>query len=180
MEKLFEKKVDLRSKAKMIDFLENHLSYSTMNRWNGCSSYANCIKIYNLELPTDLEDKAYDFVSNDDFCEVFYDDVNVISHSLFNETGYVIGTNGRSGGYFVMYSAFEEDGRISIRCGENIDFSDDYDNFYALKEDVKTVVAFDKACDEIRKIFIDYLTAFDLKDEEYTETKTRKVLQEIA
>ena len=50
MEKLFEKKVDLRNKAKMIDFLENHFRYSTMNSWNGCSSYANCIKIYSLEI----------------------------------------------------------------------------------------------------------------------------------
>ena len=79
-----------------------------------------------------------------------------------------------------MYDAERIDGRILVNCGRNIDFSDDYDAFYALKEDVKTVVAFDKACDEIREIFIDYLTAFDLKDEEYTETKTRKVLQAIA
>lgn len=180
MEKLFEKKVDLRNKAKMIDFLENHFRYSTMNGWNGSSSYANCIKIYSLALPHDLEMKAYDFISNENFLDDFQQDIHEISLKLFEITGYVIGVNGRSGGYLVMYDAERIDGRIHVNCGRSIDFSDDYDAFYALKEDVKTVVAFDKACDEIREIFIDYLTAFDLKDEEYTETKTRKVLQAIA
>ena len=47
---MFSVKVDMRSRKAMTEFLENHFRYSTMNSWNGSTSYANNVKYYNLDL----------------------------------------------------------------------------------------------------------------------------------
>ena len=46
--KQFYEKVDLRSRKDMVDFLENHFRYFTMNSWNRSTSFANNMKLYNL------------------------------------------------------------------------------------------------------------------------------------
>lgn len=65
--KTFSKKVDLRSRNDMIGFLCSHFRYNTMNSWNCSTSYANNVKIYNLGLSKDDEDKLYELVEMSEF-----------------------------------------------------------------------------------------------------------------
>lgn len=48
--KRFFQPVDLRSRKAMIDYLEDHFRYFTMNSWNRSQSYACNLKIYKLGL----------------------------------------------------------------------------------------------------------------------------------
>lgn len=99
--KQFHKKVDLRNRREMVDFLSNHFRYSTMNSWNNATSYANNVKIYTLGLPRELEKKAYDLIETDEARDIL--------NSIISEWGrshshaWQAGFNGRSGGYLVMY-----------------------------------------------------------------------------
>ncbi|TPG88553.1 hypothetical protein EAH72_33075 [Pseudomonas caspiana] len=98
----FQKKVDRRSKESMVQFLNGHFRYNTMNSWNGSTSYAQCIKLHNLGLTAEQLDKAYDVIQTDiwDELEVHIQDFVSQMHGA-----YTIGTNGRSSGYLVLYSS---------------------------------------------------------------------------
>lgn len=98
---MFESKVDMRSKAEMINFLAHHFRYDTMNSWNRSTSYANNMKIRNLDVSSEIKDKLYDMLNVDSY-ELSDAWDNLISDFEL-ETGYTAGWNGRSGGYLVMY-----------------------------------------------------------------------------
>ena len=99
--KQFYKKVDLRSKKAMIEFLSGHSRYSTMSSWNCVTSYSNNIKLYNLELDREIENKLYDLIQTDEF----YDELRVLFDDFAMKFNYQwqVGTNGRSSGYLVLY-----------------------------------------------------------------------------
>ena len=59
MSKPFSKSVDKRSRDSMIAFLGKHYRYPTANSWNGSTSYANNVKVYNLGLSSEQENKLY-------------------------------------------------------------------------------------------------------------------------
>lgn len=109
----FENKIDLRSKRAMVDFLCNHHRYYTMRSWNETTSYANCIKVHRLGLSREQLNRAWDILDMDYWGEIRYpiDDFT-------EETGgsYTIGTNGRSGGYLVLYSGEYYDPGYKSRC----------------------------------------------------------------
>jgi hypothetical protein len=115
----FEKKVDLRSRRGMTEFLVGHYRYSTMNSWNLSKSYANKIKIYNLGLTRDQTSAAYDVLPADGW----WDEISYPIDEFTAEFGgeFTIGSNGRSGGYLVLYrSAHESTGYKSWcrTCGQ--------------------------------------------------------------
>ena len=141
--KKFYEKVDMRSRKKMIEFLTNHFRYPTANSWNHSTSYAHNMKIYNLGLSKEIEDKLWNMLD----CEDVYDTINelindfAINHDFIWQAGF----NGRSGGYLVLYSggkktseyksfcrhcgqknytSIKETGNVCGRCGkpERIDF----------------------------------------------------------
>ena len=62
--KKFIKEVDLRSRKSMIRFLTTHFRYDTMNSWNQSTSYANNVKVYNLGLTKEQEEKLYDIYTH--------------------------------------------------------------------------------------------------------------------
>jgi len=99
--KQFYKKIDMRSRKAMIDFLSNHFRYNTMNSWNQSTSYANKIKIHSLGLDSETEDKLYEMLDVDSF----WDDIRWVLEDFAYEHGHQwqIGANGRSGGYLVLY-----------------------------------------------------------------------------
>lgn len=100
--RIFESKVDTKSRKAMIDFLTGHFRYWTGNSWNRLSSYANNVKLYNLHLPKEIEDKAYEVICGEVDSDLsFYID-NLIA-DFTTETGYTACFNGRSNGYLVMY-----------------------------------------------------------------------------
>ena len=99
--KQFYQKVDLRSRKAMVYFLSTHFRYHTMNSWNCSTSYANKIKIHSLGLDSETEDKLYDMLDVDGF----WDDIRWVLEDFAYEHRHQwqIGTNGRSGGYLVLY-----------------------------------------------------------------------------
>ena len=117
--KEFKQKVDRRSRKDMIEFLSNHFRYDTMNSWNARTSYANNMKVYNLELPSDVADKLYEIME----CDGAYDGINQLIDEFSREYDYRYhpGFNGRSGGYLVLYeSERKTTGHKSIcrKCGQ--------------------------------------------------------------
>ena len=65
--KQFSKEVDLRSRRAMTEFLAKHFRYNTMNSWNQSTSYANNIKVYNLGLNKEQEEKLYAMLDTAEF-----------------------------------------------------------------------------------------------------------------
>ena len=142
----------------MFEFIKSHLTYYTMNSWNGCTSIANNVKIYNLNLEGDCW-TALAFLEADDYFSIN----QMIEEWEFAQNGYYsVGFNGRSCGYLVLY-----------RRGSNQtilpDFITDCDNYEEYKEYCKAVYGsvaanhlalrdicqdiqnFDKLCDELRE-----------------------------
>ena len=103
--KNFLTKVDKRKRQEMVDYLENHFRYSTMNSWNGLHSYAHNVKVHKLDLPGRAQDVAYDAVwsDEDDYFDL-WENIRWLMRQ-FNERNpeYKLGFNGRSGGYIVLY-----------------------------------------------------------------------------
>ena len=62
---MFYQKVNRRSREAMTGFLARHYRYNTMNSWNRSTSYANNVKIQNLDIPSELQDLAYDATSGE-------------------------------------------------------------------------------------------------------------------
>lgn len=114
--KTFSKEVNLKNKSEMINFLKNHFRYWTMNPWNGSTSYAHNVKLYNLGLTREQEDKVYEMMET----EEFYDDINWLIRDFGEEHDYKwqAGFNGRSGGYLVLYSGGKKDSGYKSRCAE--------------------------------------------------------------
>jgi hypothetical protein len=98
----YQKKVDRRSRSAMVDFLQDHERYDTMNSWNRLTSYANNIKIHYLGLSAKLSDKAYQIL--DTYC---WDEIRwpIEEFTVSQGDAYTIGTNGRCGGYLVLYQS---------------------------------------------------------------------------
>ncbi len=114
----FQKKVDRRSRAAMRAFLARHFRYDTMNSWNGLTSYANNIKTHRLGLTPEQSGKADEMLETDYWDEI-RDPIDDFTESQGYE--YTIGTNGRSGGYLVLYqSRREQTGHLSYcpSCGQ--------------------------------------------------------------
>jgi len=97
----FTKKVDLRSRSKMIEFLVSHSRYNTMSSWNNMTTFSNNIKIHSIGLSDDLLNKAYSFLDCEDS---YWDEIDfpIYSFTEANGSEYTIRTNGRSSGYFVL------------------------------------------------------------------------------
>ena len=102
--KQFYEKVDLRSRKAMVNFLENHFRYFTMNSWNGSTSFANNMKIYNLGLSKEIENTLYDILFSDDNNDLdFYIKCLIADFETEHDDRYTACFNGRSGGYLVLY-----------------------------------------------------------------------------
>ena len=56
---MYYKEVDKRYKESMIKYLRKHFRYHTMNSWNKSTSYANNIKLYNIDKPKDIDDDTF-------------------------------------------------------------------------------------------------------------------------
>ena len=154
------KNVNFEDKKSMISFLENHFRYNTMNSWNQSTSYANNVKLHNIGIPPEYEDKAYASVcgeaQNDEF-DLMY---NELKKEFTMKTGYDIAFNGRSSGYIVLYdTGYDKNNNFVTYIGRNIDMCADFDEWemWELKERCELVMEFDKTCDLIRDAFIESL-----------------------
>lgn len=158
--------VDITNDRQMFEFLKNHFTYSTLNSWNGLSSIANNVKMYNLKLSGDwwiahqlLEAGEYDTISF------------MIQDWERDHRGYEVYFNGRSNGYLILKrtdyngnmlpdSVFDSDTYEDYKdwCREN------YGSVKANRDELvrftKLVQDFDKLCDSLRD-FCDELSNMD-------------------
>lgn len=182
---LFYKKVDRRKRTDMIDFLRNHFRYDTMNSWNRATSYANNVKLYNLNLPEDINDTAYEICLSEISDNPLNDAIDLLLDDFFHETGYRARFNGKSGGYLVLYyTQLERDyntGEILYRTypGRGIDEDDDFEEWdiNQLRDRTLTVQRFDKLCDDIRNTLIDICRDFNVTEKTITVEKKIKCLE---
>lgn len=97
-----------RTRKAMIEYLSEHFRYSTMNSWNGSTSYAVCVKAHRLGLPKEQEDACFEMLD----IEGIWDECgyNTVLEDFAERHGYVwqIGTNGRNGGYLVLYQGYRK------------------------------------------------------------------------
>ena len=175
---MFYKKVNTKNRKEMIDFLLHHFRYYTMNPWNLSTSYANNVKIYNLDIPTEYQDKAYELLEISETFDAFSE--------LFNEftakTGYTVGFNGRSSGYLVLYDTeynLETDTLVTYP-GRNIDQYEDFEDWSLedLQERVQLVTEFDQLCDDCRETFIKILKEYNIvEDIEYKPVHIKRLVE---
>ena len=174
--------VDITKEKSMWYFLKNHFTYSTMNSWNGMKSIAHNVKLYNLKLDGDWT-VALQFLHDemDTGCLQLFIDDEIREFSRENP-GYVVGFNGRSGGYLVLYNS-DNYRTILPDCVEQYDTYEDFkldckdygyrikDYYRELREVTLVVREFDKLCDRIRDLVNDYSTRSfgDSKLEEVVE-----------
>ena len=114
----FEQKVGRRSRKAMVDFLVGHFRYSTMNSWNGMTSYGNCVKANRIGLTGEQYNRAFDVLETDYWPEIRWP-IDEFTSDMRSE--WTIGSNGRSGGYLVLYrSSLQETGHKSFcpTCGQ--------------------------------------------------------------
>jgi len=153
---MYYKKINTKSNKECFNYLSNHFAYDTMNSWNGVTSIANNVKVYNL--PVD-DDEALQALEEDN-----YNSINMtILEWEAEHHNCSVGFAGRSGGYLVLYPkkgcqhVFHEDS-----CSPCF-----YDNYESWKKDVqeqygslkayhnelmyqvKLVQDFDKLCDNL-------------------------------
>lgn len=115
----FSQRVDKRSRKEMTDYLSNHFRYNTMNSWNHSTSYACNMKLYNLGLDRETEDKLWDLIQVPEF----YDRLRDVIDAFDRQHNYLwqAGWNGRSGGYLVLYqggSKLSKYRSYCTRCGQ--------------------------------------------------------------
>lgn len=172
---MFTKTINHNNRQEMIDFLANHFRYYTMSSWNRRTSYANNVKIYNLNLPQEVRDKAWDFISAE--CEDFWFNVHDFIADFEAETGYTAGFNGRSGGYIVLYDTVVNGKGNRSAAMHDIDQYENFDEWETdeLIKRVKLVQAFDRLCDAIREEFIYFVTNAEIKDVEVVIKSTKRV-----
>lgn len=173
---MYEKKINLNDTDSMRKFLKNHFKYYTMNSWNRCQSYANNVKIHRLDIPDNLRDKAYDFIGVE--CFDYECAVSDAIMSFCEETGYAVGFNGRNAGYIVLYDTRRDENNKLVAKSTGLD-DDAYDidemDTDELKDRVKLVTRFDKLCDEIREIFIEFLKTYEIKTVEILVPQTKTI-----
>ena len=113
---MYSKKVDLRSRKEMIDFLTGHFRYDTMNSWNQSTSYAHNVKIHNLGFTREQEQKLYEMIETDEFYEYIRDILN--DFSVRHRYLWQVGFNGRNSGYLVLYQGYAKPSGYKSVCTE--------------------------------------------------------------
>lgn len=165
-----------RTRAEITSFLRNHCRYSTMNTWNGVSSYAVTIKVSRLNLTHEERLACYDLMQ----CAGAYEEsgfnatLNWFDHR--HNFRWQAGINGRSGGYAVLYQGSQSPtGRRTV-AGAGTDEAEDFDawDLPSLKERLALVWDFDETIEEACGHFLSY--ALNTQPMEKTILAPRKIL----
>ena len=99
---MYYKQVDKRSRKVLVAFLKEHFRYNTMNSWNRSTSYANCIKLHQVDKPSDIDEETWwQMLEIADWHEILNDLLDDFAREY--DFQWQAGINGRSGGYIVLY-----------------------------------------------------------------------------
>ena len=177
------------------EYIKDHFTYDIMNSWNNLESIANNVKIFNLKLTREQENRFFELVNIDE--EYIYDTLND-DIELFKDLGdFNIFYNGRNGGYLVIvpdfklynknmnildlffsdniyeYNTFKEYKKESLDSSygyDNTDFNDKLEECYFLLK------AFDKLCDILRADLIYILNNAKIEEEKILEEHIEKTI----
>lgn len=177
------------------EYIKDHFTYDIMNSWNNLESIANNVKIFNLKLTREQENRFFELVNIDE--EYIYDTLNY-DIELFKDLGdFNIFYNGRNGGYLVIvpdfklynknmnildlffsdniyeYNTFKEYKKESLDSSygyDNTDFNDKLEECYFLLK------AFDKLCDILRADLIYILNNAKIEEEKILEEHIEKTI----
>ena len=180
---LFQTQPDIKKDDRdaLIQYLKNHTRYYTMNSWNRATSYAHNVKLYNLNLEEDAYANASAFLFTDeiDISEYLMEREQLL-RDFRKETNYEISFNGRSSGYLVLLDTkFDSDKNIwQVYQGKSIDADEDFENWDTedLYDRYMLVNKFDKLCDDLRNLLIDYATNGTIEETTYYVPKTIRQL----
>ena len=117
--KRFFTAVDLRSRAAMTKYLQNHFRYYTMNSWNRSESYACNLKITHLGLSSEIVDKLFDMIETQEFFTAQRELMDDFGEA--HQYRWQVGMNGRSGGYLVLYQGERKPSgykSVCTHCGQ--------------------------------------------------------------
>lgn len=104
-----------RTRKEMIQYLQNHFRYDTMNSWNAATSYAVRVKLRQIHFPNnEIENRAYEMLEQ----ESAFWQVNDIMREFAERYDYKfqMGFNGRSSGYIVLYEGDIEPSEHKTIC----------------------------------------------------------------
>ena len=185
-----KKNMTLRQK---FDYIKNHKTYYTMNRWSGVESLANNVKIYNLPLTREQQNKFFEIMGDEGTTQAFYSLINFeICEFEQQNKFFEVGFNGRSGGYLVLTPK----GKYSSIISEDIDENESYDEMIQyfkeykgwthkdaqqeakriINEDFEICVLFDNFCDYLLEYLIHILDEIKIEEETITYEKKVKTL----
>ena len=156
----------LSSRKSMIEYLESHFRYHTMNSWNLSTSFACNVKVHNLPgLDYETRMKCYEAISSH---EAFLDISNIMTDfGMSWDFCWTAGFNGRSDGYIVLYrGGRKENGTPYTYPGEHVG-ADDYSDWSDgdLNELVEVVLDFDTMCERVIGSFVEFVTSHDFVEE---------------
>ena len=99
---MYYKEVDKRYREAMTAFLKKHFRYHTMNSWNRSTSYANNIKLYNIDKPDSVDEEIWwEMLWITEWQDKMSDLLEDFNRK--HEWQWQAGINGRSSGYVVLY-----------------------------------------------------------------------------
>ena len=99
---MFYKQVDKRYRETLRKFLREHFRYNTMNSWNKSTSYANNIKLYNIDKPKNIDqERWWEMIGITEWQGKLSDLLEDFGRR--HNWQWQAGINGRSGGYVVIY-----------------------------------------------------------------------------
>ena len=99
---MYHKQIDKRYRDTLVKFLKEHFRYNTMNSWNRSTSYANNIKLHNVDKPTEIDnDTWWELLWVTEWQEKLSDLLEDFGRT--HNFKWQAGINGRSGGYVVLY-----------------------------------------------------------------------------
>ena len=180
----YEQTIDRTDRKAMIAFLKNHSRYYTVNSWNRSTSYANNVKIYNLGLTEEQEQVAYQLLDPELDTTELELEIQVLLSDFQTDTGYLIGFNGRSSGYLVLYdTAYDlKTKALQVCAGKSLDQEEDFEDeeiwpLEQLQERVDLVCSFDRTCDQVRDLFQSYCNPAYIREETVTVPKTIRYVQ---
>lgn len=101
------------SREDMIAYLRDHPRYYTMNGNNLSTSYARGIKVHYV-VPHELVDRAFELLGTEAANDFLHDQLSDFNQR--NGDRWQLGTNGRSGGYVVLYQSRIEGTGYKSRC----------------------------------------------------------------
>jgi len=99
---MYYRQVDKRCRKALVAFLKKHFRYHTMNSWNQSTSYANCIKLHQVDKPSDIdENRWWQMLEITDWHNLLDDLLEDFARQY--DFAWQAAINGRSGGYVVLY-----------------------------------------------------------------------------